>query len=222
MTKKIKRLWHQGNPFSIFQSWQTDAELDYPDPMEMMALGILLMYRIIPILLLAGLAMAFLRFKRAPSRSWGALLALTLLMSVIWVRYLGWEIISREWNAALAPEIGLLVPDGFQQPFIVLRRTSLDPESKPPYRISIPPNGIAKVTLSREVLGHPDVKFRDQNGHSFFGQSRMVGPDQLWLILVREGEHATLPAALDTPSIDRAISLDLEAKTLLNSDFPPR
>ena len=190
--------------------------------MEMMAFGILLLYRIIPILLFAGLAFAFLRFKRTPSRSWGALLVLTLALSVIWVRYLGSEILNREWEAGHAPEIELLVPEGFKQSLIVLRGTSFDPESKPPYRISIPLKGIAKVTLSREVLGHPAVKFRDQSGHSYFGQSRLIAPDQVWLILVREGEHAVLPTELDTPAIDQAISRDLEASTLLNRGIPAR
>ena len=213
MSHKTRNLKNASHP---------DAELGYPDAMEMMAFGILLLYRIIPILLFLGLAFAFLKFKRTPSRSWGALLALTLVLSVIWVRYLGWEIFNREWEAAHAPEIELLVPDGFKQSLIVLRGTSFDLKSKPPYRISIPLKGIAKVTLSREVLGHPWVKFRDQSGHPYFGQSRFIAPDQVWLILVREGEHAPLPPALDTPEIDQAISLDLEASTLLNPGVPAR
>ncbi len=185
-----------------------------------MALGIIILYRILPLALFFGALIAILQYRKAPSRAKGALLILSLGLCALWIKFLGMELLSREWSAATAPVVELRLPDDYSHAFILLQAIRL-PDAPPSGPISVPSRGLAKTTFDSKTFGNPELKFMGSKGQRFYATSRAVDATRgiAWYLLTPEGRSPP-GHHLDSAAIERAFREDLELSELLKTETP--
>jgi hypothetical protein len=196
----------------------TPEKMSRMDPI--MALGIIILYRILPLALFFGALIAILQYRKAPSRAKGALLILSLGLCALWIKFLGMELLSREWSAATAPVVELRLPDDYSHAFILLQAIRL-PDAPPSGPISVPSRGLAKTTFDSKTFGNPELKFMGSKGQRFYATSRAVDATRgiAWYLLTPEGRSPP-GHHLDSAAIERAFREDLELSELLKTETP--
>ena len=97
-----------------------------------MALGIIILYQVLPILLIIFITVSFILIRKSPSKLRWIALSSNVFLLLLWFHYLGREVFDRSISSATAPKIELQASKNFHQPIIIIRVTHLDqtPHSK--------------------------------------------------------------------------------------------
>jgi hypothetical protein len=175
-----------------------------------MALGIIILYQVLPVLLIISIIVSFILIRKSPSKLRWIALCSNVLLFLLWFHYLGREVFDRSISSATAPKIELQASKNFHQPIIIIRVTNLDqtPQSKMIYPLK--DSGLLDIKLSSNIYRHPHIRFTLNNGLLYTQRSKSIRDHKAWFILSLEYSEIKIPH-FSEETIEKVFSSNLDA-----------